>query len=98
MYGIFAIIYYGLTRHKVKKNISEKYIALLRKYLERSGNFKNSFNAYSVYHNSNLGTLHMQFSGNFIEKSLKNYGSKHFCYNIRKYFWTNVEIRDVGMD
>ena len=98
MYGIFAIIYYGLTRHTVKKIRSEKYIVLLRKSLERSGNFKNSYNAYSIYYNSNLGTLPMQFSGNFIEQSLKNYDSKHFCYNIRKYFWTNVEVRDVGMD
>ena len=36
--------------------------------------------------------------GNFIEQSLKNYEWKHFCYNIRKYFWTNLEVRDVAMD
>ena len=77
MYGIFAIIYYGLTRHTVKIIRSEKYIVLLRKSLERSGNFKNSYNAYSVYYNSNLGRLPMQFSGNFIEQSLKNHDSKH---------------------
>ena len=98
MYGIFAIVYYGLTRHTVKKIRSEKYIVLLRKSLERLGNFKNSYNAYSIYYNSNLGTLPMQFSGNFIEQSLKNYDSKHFCYNIRKYFWTNVEVIYVGID
>ena len=57
-----------------------------------------SYNAYSIYKNSNLGTLPMQFSGNFIEQSLKSYEWKRFCYSIRKYFWTNVEVRDVGMD
>ena len=40
MYGIFPIIYYGITRHTVKKIRSGKYIVLLRKSLERSGNFK----------------------------------------------------------
>ena len=41
IYGIFAIIYYELTRHIIRKNISVKYIVLLiRKSLERSGNLR----------------------------------------------------------
>ena len=100
IYGIFAIIYYGLTMHTIRKNISVKYIVPLsyQKIFGKVRKFKNNENAYSIYNNSNLGTLPMQFSGNFAEKILKNYEWKHFCYSVRKYFWINLEVRDVGMD
>ena len=87
MYGIFAIVYYGLTRHTVRKKYQcEVYCTTELSENLCKGHEISRIAKMLIQFTTTVILGHYQFSGNFTKQILNNYEWKHFCYNIRKYF------------